>query len=338
MKVVSLLLLFCLTATADFNVSVFLGKDKEAQFKADMDYPFGIEFDSKNNAYIVEYDGSSVDFLDYKGNFTRLGGDGSRDFAVANGSIKNAKFNGLHNVIIDDNDVAYVTDTFNHLLRKYDHKTGTISNFVGSKQGFADGPALKSKFKQLYCAVWNADKSKIYIADLKNQRVRCFDVKTGEVTTVAGNGKRGKPKDGADALKSPLMDPRALAVDSKNNLYIADRAGHALRVVKPDGKIYTLVNQKGKKGRALGKGVDGQLAGPKYLAVDADDNVYIADDENHRICFYDVKKKTLTSIIGNDSKMKGWKLKRPHGVTVHKDGTIYVVDSGHDRILKLTKK
>ena len=216
---------------------------------------------------------------------------------------------------------------------------GAVGSTAGQlAKGFADGPRLKSKFNQLYCAAWGPGKTKIYIADLKNQRVRYVDMKTGEVKTVAGNGKRGIPKDGSDALKSPLVDPRAVGVDSKGNVYIADRGGHALRVLKPDGKIYTLVNKKGKKGRALGEGPNAQLFGPKYVAIDKDDKVYIADDQNHRICVYDPETKQLTSLIGLDSKLKGWDIKRPHGVTIHKDGSIYVVDSGNDRILKMVKK
>ncbi|NQZ58758.1 MAG: hypothetical protein HRT88_15000, partial [Lentisphaeraceae bacterium] len=334
MKVVALILIFSLSLSAEYKVGIFLGKEKAAQHKAPMDYPFGVGFDSKGNMYIVEYDGSCLNVLDASGKFTRLGGNGTRDYAVDNGPVKEALFNGLHNVIIDDQDNVYITDTFNHLLRKYDPVSQTISNYVGSKKGFKGdgGPALQTAWNNLYCAAWNKGKSKIYIADLKNNRVRCLDVASGIVNTVAGNGKKGIPKDGADALKSPLMNPRAVGVDSKGNVYIADRAGNALRKLTPDGRIYTVVNKKGKKGRALGNGVDAQLVGPKYVAVDADDRVWIADDENHRICLYDPQTKQLTSIIGQDSKLNQWKLKRPHGVTIHTDGSIYVVDSGNDRV------
>jgi hypothetical protein len=51
--------------------------------------------------YIVEYNGSCINVLDSKGKFTKLGGDGSRDFADENVSVNKVKFNGLHNVLID---------------------------------------------------------------------------------------------------------------------------------------------------------------------------------------------------------------------------------------------
>ena len=60
------LLLFLLTISlqADYKVSVFLGKEADAKYKGNMDYPFGVEFDSKGNMFIVEYDGSSLDVLE----------------------------------------------------------------------------------------------------------------------------------------------------------------------------------------------------------------------------------------------------------------------------------
>ena len=64
---------------------------------------------------------------------------------------------------------------------------------------------------------------------------------------MAGNGERGVPKDGAEAKFSPLIDPRAVTVDSKGNVYILERSGHALCVVDPSGKIKTVVGT-GKPG------------------------------------------------------------------------------------------
>ena len=78
-------------------------------------------------------------------------------------------------------------------------------------------------------------------------------------------------------------------------------------------------------------GVGFDSKGNMYI-VEYDDRVWIADDENHRICLYDPQTKQLTSIIGQDSKLNQWKLKRPHGVTIHTDGSIYVVDSGNNLI------
>ena len=325
----------------DYEVSVFLGPGKDAKFKGVMDYPFHVNFDSKGNMYVVEYDGSYLGVLDAKtGKYKHIGGDGTWNFRVESGPAKDSQFKGLHNIIIDEEDKVYVTDTFNNRCRVYDPSTGNISTYIGSgKKGF-NGNNVKAKeasFNELYSIAFNPDKSKIFIADLKNQRIRVMDRKTGIVSTVAGTGKKGKPKDGTDALKSTFVDPRALACDSKGNIYVVDRGGHALRVIK-DGKVFTLVNKAGKKGRKLGHGPDAQLFGPKYVGIDAEDRVWIADDQNDRICMYDPKTKQLTAVIGKDSPLSQWEAKRTHGLHIHKDGTIYVVDSKNNRILKMVKK
>jgi len=338
MKFLAIFLVFSSAIFSDYEVSVFLGKTPEARYQGDMEYPFGVEFDSLDNMYIVEYNGNCLDVLDRQGVFKKLGGTKKIGSAEKSCHVSKALFNRMHNLLIDKNDIVFMSDTFNHVLRRYDAESGMLNIEVGGDKGFQDGLKLEAKFDEFYCAVFNPDKSKIVIADLKNRRVRSLDVASGVVSTIAGTGEKGVPKDGALAVESPLIDPRAVAVDANDQIYIADRGGNALRMIDRSGKIVTLVNKSGKKGLALGPALDAQLNGPKYVATDAEGNVYIADDENHRICVYNPKTKQLSALIGATSPLKGWELKRPHGVTVHPDGSIYVVDSGHDRILKLVKK
>jgi sugar lactone lactonase YvrE len=172
------------------------------------------------------------------------------------------------------------------------------------------------------------------VADLKNLRVRVVDLKTGIINTVAGNGEKGVPRDGDLATKSPLVDPRAVAVDSRGNVYILERSGHALRIVTPDGKIRTVAGT-GKPGGSEGPALEAELKSPKHIAIDLADNVIIADDQNKRICKYDPRQGTLTSILGKGVEVPRRGLLRPHGVCVHEDGSIYVVDTGHHRIIRL---
>lgn len=61
----------------------------------------------------------------------------------------------------------------------------------------------------------------------------------------------------------------------------------------------------------------------------------IADDQNKRVRLYDARKATLTSILGSGVEKPKRGLLRPHGVCVHQDGSIYIVDTGHHRILRL---
>jgi sugar lactone lactonase YvrE len=162
------------------------------------------------------------------------------------------------------------------------------------------------------------------------------------VTTIAGNGQEGIPADGSIASDSPLVDPRAAAIDSKGNLYILERRGNALRVVDKNGKIRTVIGPNNPPHSRYGRERD--LNGPKYLCVDLRDNVIIADAENHLLRKYDPQEGTTVVIAGSgekgdrlvaDDPLKT-QLNRPHGVFAHPSGTLYISDSYNHRMLKLS--
>jgi len=192
---------------------------------------------------------------------------------------------------------------------------------------------------QFYAVDINRGGDKLYITDLGNRRVRLLDLKSGVVTTISGNGQSGVPTDGADAAQSPLVDPRATAVDSKGNVYILERRGNALRVVDKTGKIRTVI----APGTIAGSRAPG-LNGPKHLCVDLQDNVIIADTENHLIQKYNPIGGAVEVIAGSGEKgdrlVTGDPLKtqlnRPHGVFVHPSGALYISDSYNNRVLKLS--
>ena len=311
--------------------------DNENPQPDQLNSPFGVDFDAAGNMYMVELAGGRVHKLDTSGNFTTIAGDGSKSYKGDGGPAAKATFNGMHNVAVTPQGDLYIADSWNHCVRKIDGKTGIISTIAGTGQpGFTGdgGPATKAQFNFLMCVSLNPGNDKLYVADLKNHRIRMIDLKTGIVTTVAGNGKKGIPQDGAVAVESPLVDPRAVAVDSKNNIYVLERSGNTLRVVGDDGKIKTVVGT-GERGTALGPAKETQLGSPKHLAIDAQDQVIIADEANRRILKYNPQTSDVTVLLGKGAEKPNRGLSKPHGVCVHADGTIYIVDTGHHRILSL---
>ena len=154
------------------------------------------------------------------------------------------------------------------------------------------------------------------------------------------------PADGAVAREAPLIDPRAVAADGEGNVYILERSGHALRVVDRAGKIRTVVGT-GKAGPAGddGPALAATLHGPKHLCLDRDGNVIIADTDNHVIRKYRSKDGQLVRIAGTGEGGSAGvagpphkvELNQPHGVYVDAKGTLYIVDSLNNRVLKLVK-
>ena len=298
--------------------------------------PFGVDFNSHGDMWIVELEGGRVHKFDAAGQLRLAGGDGTKSYKGDGGALAAATFNGMHNCAVTPNGDLYIADSWNHCVRKVVAATGVISTIAGTGQkGFSgdEGPATAATFDFVMCITLNPTNDVLHIADLNNRRIRAVDLKSGIVTTVAGNGKKGVPKDGDVAVNSPLVDPRAVAQDSKGNILILERGGHALRAVLPDGTIKTVAGT-GTKGSTDGPGLTSQFGSPKHLCVDDADNIYIADDENAAIRRMDSQTGEVTTILGKGQGDARIQLSHPHGVT-WEHGWLYVVDMGNNRILRM---
>ena len=298
--------------------------------------PFGVDFNSSGDMWIVELEGGRVQKFDAAGKLHHAGGDGSKSYKGDGGKLADATFNGMHNCAVTPNGDLYIADSWNHCVRKVDAVTGLISTIAGTGQkGFSGdgGPATMATFDFVMCITLNSTNDVLHIADLNNHRIRAVDLKSGLVTTVAGNGKKDVPKDGDVAVQSSLVDPRAVAQDGTGKLWILERGGHALRVVLPDGKIRTVAGT-GKKGLVDGPGLTSQFGSPKHHCIDDGDNIYIADDENAVIRRLDAKTHEVTTVLGKGQGDARIRLSHPHGVT-WENGWLYIVDMGHNRILRM---
>jgi DNA-binding beta-propeller fold protein YncE len=292
--------------------------------------PFGVEFDGQGRTYIVEMGGHRVTVLDAKGGRRVLADD----------------FKGPHHLRMGPDGALYVTDTWNYRVRRFDLRTGASTVVAGTgEKGFSGdgGPATAAQFGGIFSIAF--DKRTLYVCDLDNRRIRAVDLKTGVVTTVAGNGEKGVPRDGEDARTQPLFDPRAIAVDAKGRLYICERGGHALRVVDPAGKIRTVAGTgvAGLSGDG-GPALSAQLNGPKHIFVEPSGDVLIADTENHVIRRYSPRDGTIRRVAGTGVQGTGGlggpalecPLNRPHGAVIHpKTGALYIADSENHRVLRV---
>lgn len=353
-----LALLFVLSASATAADKLVLvagggdgGDDTEAT-KAKLIQPFGVDFSSKGKfAFIVEMAGGErLRVIGADGRLSTVAGTGERGNGGDRGDSLKATFNGMHSLAVGP-DGAYLADTWNNRVRLFaTSRDGFIVlPFAGTgEKGFGGdgGWARDAKFDGVFCVGFDPDKKNLYITDLGNKRIRKVDMKTEVVTTVAGTGKVGVPKDGEDAVSQPLVDPRAHAVDKDGNLWILERGGHALRVVDAKGKIRTVAGT-GKAGMGVGKALEAAFNGPKHLCIDTDGSVLIADTENHRVVRFNPKDNTVSLVAGTGKKGKtmgdGDPLKaefnQPHGVIVHpKTGDIYISDASNGRVLKIVRE
>jgi PKD repeat protein len=182
----------------------------------------------------------------------------------------------------------------------------------------------------------------LYIADYGNNRVRKV-ARDGRISTVAGNGKSLFSGDGGPATAAQLYAPSSVAVDGQGNLYVTDFGNRRVRKVTTSGVISTVAGTG-----TLGFSGDGgpataaELAYPLGLAVDRQGNLYIADYGAQR-----VRKVSTAGVIstvagtgtpgsaGDGGPATAAQLNTPIAVAVDAQGSLYIADSGNNRIRKV---
>jgi streptogramin lyase len=218
------------------------------------------------------------------------------------------------------------------------------------KKGFGGdgGPATAASLNEPYGLALDADLN-LYIVDRLNFCIRKVDAKTGVISTIAGTGgKSGFAADGGPANKALLVEPNGICLDGKGKLYIADVAGHRVRVVDLDrGTISTLVGTG--KGASTGDGGPikaAQLFGPRAVAIGPDGKLYIMERNGHCVRRVDLAKGTIERFAGTGRKGytgDGGKaldatFDGPKEIDIDQDGNVYIVDTENEAIRRIDAK
>jgi uncharacterized protein (TIGR03437 family) len=218
---------------AGTNVAGYAG-DGAAATSAQLNLPLGVALDTAGNLYIADTLNSMVRKVATGGTITTVAGSTLGGYGGDGGAATSAQLYEPFAVTVDAAGNLYLSDTFNHAVRKV-AVDGTITTVAGSgTRGYSGDGGLATQAKLNYPAGLAVDAAgNLYIADSLNCRIRVV-TPSGIITTVAGTGKFGSLGDGGPATSAQLNTPTGVALDSAGKLYVADSQNSRVRRLTPD--------------------------------------------------------------------------------------------------------
>lgn len=246
----------------------------------------------------------------------------------------------------------------------------TVAGNNGDGSGYAGdgGPATSAQLSNPIGIAVDGSGN-LYISDQNNNVIRQVTggwstilAGNGTINTVAGNqADPGYLGDGSSAVGSnaEMKTPAGIALDSSNNVYIADWGNDVIRKFSVGGNLSTAAGNNtlyidGPNGVASG-GFSGDNAVatnallnlPFGVALDSAGNIYIADTQNNRIRKVTVSSGNINTIAGSNTQGSpgtntdvgsalSVHLFYPHAVAVGANGVLYIADTNDHRVLKLS--
>jgi uncharacterized protein (TIGR03437 family) len=245
-------------------------------------------------------------------------------------------------VAADLNGTIYMADAGPILDAKPTNAGNQWTRIAGTGgSGFSGDGGLATQ--AVLSAVWDvaADaQGNVYLAD--GSRVRRID-RHAMIQTVAGDGYLQAVGDGLPATSAMLLEPAAAALDGKGNLYIADTGTNRVRQVGPSGIMRTFAGTGlAGPGPDQTNAVKSTLCSPMSLAIGPAGNLFIADTYNQRIRMVDanglISTAAGTGVAGRGAEglpAGQMNLRTPRGICLDRAGTLYVVDTGNHRVLRV---
>jgi sugar lactone lactonase YvrE len=313
--------------------------------------PTGNAMDGMGNLYIVDNQNNLIRMVNTAGIIntvvgTVFSGAGVAGYSGDGGQATAAELNGPVGMAFDASRNMYIADYANNVVRKVTTAgiITTVAGMGGMMAGYAgDGGQATMAMLSGPTGVAIDAMGNLYIADSGNRRIRKVNA-SGIITTVVGNGTQGYSGDGGQATAAELNFSYAIAIDTHNNLYIADAGINVIRMVNTMGVISTIAgNGNGGYSGDGGAATSAEINNPSGITVDAMGNVYIGDAGNNVI-----RKVTAAGMIitmaGNG--MRGYtgdggqamtaELFYPMGLCLDASDNLLIVDNTNNVIRKVT--
>lgn len=212
---------------------------------------------------------------------------------------------------------------------------GIVSTLAGSGvRGTVDANGTAAQFYYPFAIAQDSQKN-LYIGELYYGGATCVCIRkispNNDVTVLAGGATTGNVN--AQGTAARFSQPNGIAVDSSDNLYVADSNNHRIRKVTPDGTVTTFAGST--NGSANGVGTAAQFSNPDDIAIDSNGDFYVADRGNNQIRKI-TASGTVTTLAGSttsgmvDGQGTAARFYSPRNVAVDASGNVYVGDGNNN--------
>ncbi|HEU0124017.1 MAG TPA: hypothetical protein VFQ91_26025 [Bryobacteraceae bacterium] len=334
--------------------------------------PYGLALDRQGNLYVADLGNARVRVVGTDGRIRTVAGGGElpASDAVEGSLATTLQFKTPRNVLADGSGGFYFSDFDGHRVYAVDYR-GIVTVFAGTgNPGYgADNVAANRSALRNPAGLAVEPQGGIVVVESGSQRLR--RIARGIATAYL-----------TDALRNyPLYSPTGIAFDTAGNLYIADaRATGSLKrspqgevtalavsgravAADPRGGVYyaataaiyrvDLTNKvtlaAGATGALAAWTGDGgaadsaRLQAPSAVAYDRNGNLYIADEQAHRVRMVSpagiittIAGTGTAAYAGDGGAANKASLHTPRGLAFDGNGFLYIADSGNHAVRKIS--
>lgn len=269
-----------------------MGNNDGVGTNAKFSYPTGLAISSTGQfLYVADNGNSLIRKIDLSNNnVSTIAGDGNFSHQDHVNALQ-ASFNQPTDLALRGDTVLFISDTENHVIRKFSLTTDAVTTVVGyvGIGGFLDGIGTGAAVKNPAGLTISQDGATLYLADNGNNMIRKIEISNYNTMVIAGNGTPAF-SDNSNGLQASFYAPQGVAIDPLSDvLYVTDTYNHRIRKIDLTTSQVTSIAGDGSVPPATVfannmNGLQAKFFYPTNCVVSPDgQSIYVSDQGNYKI-------------------------------------------------------